>query len=141
MSIVYWDSMLFIYLLEANPQFAPKVERIQKQIENRGHQLVTSVFAVGEILTGPRKTGDHDAVAAIQAWFRSGAVDLLPFTVETADRYSILRSKFNVRQADAIHLATAAVKGVDVFVTNDEHLQKLQIPGITFMVGLDGKVF
>jgi predicted nucleic acid-binding protein len=133
--------MLFIYLLEANPQFAPKVDRIQKQIESRGHQLVTSVFAVGEILTGPRKVDDHDAVAAIQAWFKSGVVELLPFTLETAEQYSILRSTFNVRQADAIHLASAAIKGVDAFVTNDEHLQKLKIPGITFVVGLDGKLF
>ncbi|HWE86930.1 MAG TPA: type II toxin-antitoxin system VapC family toxin [Terracidiphilus sp.] len=141
MSKIYWDSMIFIYLLEEHPQFAQKVERMQKQIESRGHRLVTSVFTVGEVLAGPRRLDAVRAVSAIKSYFQSGRVELLPFDFETADRYSVLRSSFNLKQADAIHLATAAVAGVDAFVTNDHDLLKLQIPGISFMVGLDGRLF
>ena len=133
--------MIFIYLLEEHPQFSSKVERLQKQIEARGHRLVTSVFTVGEVLTGPRRLGAIEVVATIKSYFHSGRVELLPFDFEAADRYSILRSSVKLKPADGIHLATAAVAGVDAFVTNDHDLQKLQIPGISFMVGLDGRIF
>jgi predicted nucleic acid-binding protein len=45
-----------------------------------------------------------------------------------------------VSQADAIHLATAAVSGVDLFLTNDSLFWKLVVPGIKFMIDLDGVV-
>jgi predicted nucleic acid-binding protein len=132
--------MVFIYLLEGHPQFLPKVQRILQQIESRGDSLATSVFTLGEVLTGPRRAGAIDAVARVKAYFSSGRIDLLPFETEVSDRYSILRSSFKIAQADAIHLATAAVNGVDLFVTNDKALWNLAIPGIRFMMDLDGVV-
>ncbi|MGB6690240.1 MAG: PIN domain-containing protein [Terracidiphilus sp.] len=138
MSIVYWDTMMFIYLLEGDPIFTPKVERFQREIERRGDALVTSVFTLGEVLTGPRKADDASAVSAIKSYFASGAVAILPFDSATADRYSMVRSMCKVSQADAIHLASAAVAGASAFVTNDADLRRLVIPGIGFMVDLDG---
>ena len=132
--------MVFIYLLEGNPQFLPKVQRILQQMDTRGDMLATSVFTLGEVLTGPRRTGATGVVTTIKSYFASGNVALLPFDAEVADRYSILRSSFKVAQADAIHLATAAVSGVDLFLTNDNQLWKLVIPGIKFMIDLDGVV-
>jgi len=140
-SQVYWDSMVFIYLLESHPQLSPKVERILRQIESRGDTLMTSVFTIGEVLTGPRRAGVTKIADAIGAYFESGRVALLPFDKETADRYSIIRASLKVSQADGIHLATAAIAGADAFVTNDQRLWTMQVPGIKFMVDLDGKVF
>jgi len=137
-SIVYWDTMMFIYLLEGEPVFTPKVERFQRQIEHRGDTLVTSVFTLGELLTGPRRTGDINGVAAIRTYFASGRVAILPFDSVTADRYSVIRSTCKVSQPDGIHLASAAVAGANAFVTNDKALRKLVIPGIGFMMDLDG---
>ena len=129
---------MFIYLLEGHPSFTPKVERFQRQIEHRGDTLVTSVFTLGEALTGPRKTGDANAVSAIKAFFASGRIAMLPFDSVTADRYSLIRATCKVSQADGIHLASAAVAGANAFVTNDTKLRKLVIPGIGFMMDLDG---
>jgi predicted nucleic acid-binding protein len=140
MSTLYCDSMVFIYLLEGNRQFLPKVERMLQQIQNRGHTLATSVFTVGEVLTGPRRAGASDAVRSIKSYFVGGSIALLPFDVETADRYSVLRSTLKVTQADAIHLSTAATAGADLFVTNDKLLWNLVIPGIKFMMDLDGVI-
>lgn len=132
--------MVFIYLLEGNPQFLPKVQRILGQMGTRGDTLTTSVFTLGEVLTGPRRAGAGEVVATIKSYFASGSVALLPFDAETADRYSILRSSLRVTQTDAIHLATAAVSGADLFLTNDSLLWKLVVPGIKFMIDLDGVV-
>jgi hypothetical protein len=46
-----------------------------------------------------------------------------------------------VKSPDAIHLGTAAEAKTDLFVTNDKQLQRLTIPGISFIAGLDGVVF
>lgn len=140
MTRVYWDSMLFIYMLEANPAFGPKVRTILNQIVTRGDTLSTSVFTLGEILTGPRRRGSLSGIEAVKKYFLSGALDILPFTQETADRYTVIRAANRVTQADAIHLATAAQAGVDIFFTNDDHLRRLSIPGIKFFADLDGKV-
>jgi predicted nucleic acid-binding protein len=139
-SKIYWDSMVFIYLLEGNPQFLPKLQRILQQIENRGDTLATSVFTLGEVLTGPRRAGAGDVITSIKAYFGSGRIELLPFGVDTADRYSILRSTCKVSQADAIHLSAAATAGVDLFVTNDKSLWSIAVPGIRFMMDLDGVI-
>ncbi len=140
MTRIYWDSMLFIYVLEANPAFGPKTRKILNQIVARGYTLTTSVFSIGEILTGPRRHGSISGADAVKKYFLSGAVEVLPFTETTADRYSLIRGANRVTQADAIHLATAAEAGVDVFFTNDGDLRKLSIAGIKLFADLDGKV-
>lgn len=140
MNRVYWDSMLFIYLLEANPVFGERVQRLHEAMLRRGDILCTSIFTVGEVLTGPRKRNDAAGISGLKRFFGSKEVEILPFTIEAADRYSMIRAEARVKQADGIHLATAAAAGVDVFVTNDGKLRKLVIPGIRFFADLDGKM-
>lgn len=132
--------MVFVYLLEGNPIYVPKVERLLLRMEDRGDTLLTSVLTLGEVLTGPRRVGAADAVVSIKSYFTSGKIMLLPFDADMADRFSILRSTLKVGQADAIHLATAGAAGVDLFVTNDKALWSLVVPGIKFIMDLDGKV-
>jgi len=140
-SLVYWDTMLFIYWLEAHPQQGKKVEQIHERMSHRGDQLCTSMFTVGEILTGAYKTGRTKEAGQIRAFFDSPAVRLLPFTVEAADRYAKIRAQHNISPADAIHLACASIAQVDVYLTNDQRLKKLIIQGIQFIAGLDGSIF
>lgn len=141
MSLVYWDTMLFIYWLEAHPQHASQVERIHRRMLERGDQLCTSVFTVGEILTGAYKTGHAAEAQRIRRFFESDAVRLLPFSVEAADRYAKIRAQWRVSPADAIHLATASVAQVDLYLSNDAGLKKLMVEGIRFIAGLDATIF
>jgi predicted nucleic acid-binding protein len=95
---------------------------------------------VGKDLTGPRRIGAQDLVDRIRAiFFKGDAVELLPYTISTADRSSIIRS--SVKVADAIHLACAAESGVELFITHHKLLQKLAIPGIHFIAVLDTNLF
>ena len=141
MSLVYWDSMLFIYLFENNPNFGAIVTGILKEMEERGDTLCTSVFAIGEVLTGPKKSGLHAAADAAKSFLLNGAIEILPFTVETAERFSMVRATTNAKPPDAIHLAAASVANVDIYLTGDRKLLPLQIPGIQFIAGLDGCVY
>lgn len=140
MNRVYWDSMLFIYLLEANPVFGKRVQQTHEAMLRRGDILCTSVFTVGEVLSGPRKRNDLVGINTLTKFFDGKEVEILPFNHEGADRYSIIRANMRVGQADGIHLATAATARVDLFITNDGKLRTLSIPGIRFFADLDGKV-
>jgi predicted nucleic acid-binding protein len=141
LSRIYWDAMVFIYLIEDHPLFAPKVQRIYERILERQDTLCTSTFSVGEALVGAIKGRDTDLAARMKAVFRGGEVTLLSFHPGTAELYADIRANFPVTAPDAIHLATAAEVKTDVFVTNDKQLHRLIIPGISFIAGLDGTIF
>jgi predicted nucleic acid-binding protein len=83
---------------------------------------------------------DSAGINALKKFFDGKEIEILPFNMEAADRYSIVRAQTRVRQADGIHLATAGAAGVDLFVTNDGDLCKLVISGIRFFADVDGKV-
>ncbi|HEY5178052.1 MAG TPA: PIN domain-containing protein [Terriglobales bacterium] len=140
MSLIYWDTMLFIYWLEAHPKYGPQIQQIHRRMSDRGDQLCTSVFTMGEVLTGAYKTGHTSAAQQIRNYFESGAVRILPFNLEAADRYAKIRAAHRVSPADAIHLSAASVAQVDVYLTNDQRLKKLLIEGIQFIAGLDGSI-
>jgi predicted nucleic acid-binding protein len=140
-SLIYWDSMLFVYMLEAHPVFSSTVDALLDNMIRRGDTLCTSVFCAGEVLAGPRRLGVQSEIDAIKRFFASGTVMVLPFTLETADRFALIRASTRVNSADAIHLAAASETGVDLFVTNDQDLRKLSIPGIKFFADMEGRIF
>jgi predicted nucleic acid-binding protein len=87
------------------------------------------------------KRGTSELITQVREAFRSPHVETIPFTPDTADRYARIRADLRVSPADAIHLASAAQSGVDLFLTNDIRLQKLAIPGIDFIAGIDVNLF
>jgi predicted nucleic acid-binding protein len=136
MSLVYWDTMLFVYWFEDNRQYAERVGVILSGMEARGDQLLTSTFTLGELLAGPIKLGATDLARRMRASIQDIA-QLLPFTTETAERYAEIRAMHGVSPADAIHLACASRAQCDLFLTNDRLLVGKTIPGIQFIAGLD----
>jgi len=140
-SRIYWDTMLFVYLIEAHPDHGPRVKTIYAKMQARGDSLCTSVFTLGELLAGPYKRGAAELASQIREVLRPPTVELLPFNAEMADLYARIRSASSVRPADAIHLATAAQAHANLFLTNDRQLPKLTIPGIDFIAGLDLNLF
>jgi predicted nucleic acid-binding protein len=139
-SLVYWDTMVFIYLLQEHPVHFRTVERIRGQMEARGDQLCTSLFTLGELLVEPYRAQRNEMITAIRTAFADPEVQLLEFSPETMDRYARIRAENRVSPADAIHLACAATAEVDLFITNDERLHRLVIPGIRFITGLELKL-
>lgn len=63
--------------------------------------------------------------------------EVICFDAQVAWRFASLRATHNLRSADAIQLACAAHTGVDLFLTNDQRLHSLNIPGIGFITPLD----
>jgi predicted nucleic acid-binding protein len=133
--------MLFAYFIEGHPEFGARVKQIIESITQRRDVLCTSVFTIGEVLTGPEKAGNQDLVRLIRDLIRPPHVELLPFDVTAAARYARIRANHKVTPPDAIHLATAAESQVNLFLTNDQKLKKFIIPGIDFIAGLDVNLY
>ncbi len=91
MSIIYWDTMLFVYWLEDHPQYADRIGNILERMEERGDELCTSSFTLGELLVGPYKCKNTTMITRIQETFSEPFVKMLPFTVEAADQYAGIR--------------------------------------------------
>jgi uncharacterized protein len=141
MSRIYWDTMLFVYWLEDHPRYVRRVSHILSKMKERQDQLCTSSFTVGEILVGPYKMGASEAIRQIREVFKSPFVEVIPYTIETADLYAGIRAQHGVSPADSIHLACAAQTRIDLFLTNDAALVGKVIPGIQFIAGLDSNLF
>lgn len=137
MSRIYWDTMLFVYWLEDHPVYAKRVQQILSKMEERQDRLCTSAFTAGEVLVGPYKMGASGTAKQILGVFESSFVEVIPYTLGTADLYARIRADHGVSPADAIHLACAAQVQTDLFLTNDTGLTKKVIPGIQFIAGID----
>jgi uncharacterized protein len=140
-SRVYWDTMLFIYWLEENPQFGKRVDTIWSRMQERNDQLITGTLALGEVYAGAYKRGaNKERIQAVKAALEDVVSEVIPFTVETADVFGQIKGSLNIASADAIHLACAAIAGTDLYLTNDKNLVGKVIPGIQFIAGLDSNI-
>jgi predicted nucleic acid-binding protein len=139
MTRVFWDTNLFIYLLQSHPEYGKRVEYLRRRSLERGDELCTSALAVGEVLAGVYRDKTEEDAAIVLKGIQS-TVTVFPFTADAMDLFGRLRAKLRTSAADTIHLACAAVAGVDLFLTNDKDLVKLQVPGIKFIVNFNSDV-
>lgn len=136
MSRVFWDTNLFIYLLEDSGPSSARVAEIRERMLQRDDELCTSTLTLGEVLVKPTEEGD-DALRQRYEDVLAQTTRLIAFDRETARRYAALRRNRSIRPPDAIQLACAAQVGVDLFITNDDRLSRLTVPGIQFLVSLE----
>ena len=131
MASVFWDTNVFIYLIEGKPRdLADSAARARADAARRGDQLVTSALTMGEVLVQPLRAGRADLAARYRDLIQQGAM-IVPLDVASANRYAAIRAEFPaVRPPDAVQLACAAQVGVATFLTNDDRLQKVQVRGI-----------
>lgn len=137
MSKVFWDTNLFVYLFENQGEHAERVTELRKRMTARCDQLCTSTMTLGEVLVKPRELGDHDLVVKYERFLASSVVSLIPFDVDSARIYALVRQDKSVRAPDAIQLSCAARAKCDIFITNDDRLSRKIVPGIQFIVPLE----
>ena len=140
MSRVFWDTMLFIYLLEDHPDFSPRTWELLDRAYNRGDQLFTSYLVLGEVMAGAEKSPQPRKALGVREIVREMGFTCLPFNEGAVAPFSRLRSRERLKVADSIHLACAASAGIDLFLTGDKKLAKLDIPGIQFIADFNNPI-
>lgn len=135
MSRIFWDTNIFIYFFEDNGRYGTMARKARESMIRRGDQLLTSAMTVGEILVKPQERQDRELCKRYEKAITMTAL-VLPFDLDAARKFSVLRLDRSLRAPDAIQLACAATAGADLFITNDDRLSAMQIDGIHFIVPL-----
>lgn len=137
MSRIFWDTNLFIYLLEDYGIHSQRALQLSRRMLQRGDELITSTLTLGEVLVKPREAG-NDALANRFEELIVRNAELVMFDEKAARVYSQIRKDRTVKIADAIQLACAATANVDLFITNDESLSRRMVPaGVKFITLLE----
>ena len=140
MSRIFWDTMLFVYLLEDHPAFSERVRALLSRAHRRRDGLCTSYLALGEIMAGLEKAGKAEAAGSARDALIEMGFSFLPFDSEAVLPFSRLRGQDGIKAPDAIHLACAAGAGIDLFLTGDKRLVKLDVPGIQFIADFNSSI-
>lgn len=135
MSRIFWDTNLFIYLIEDFGAFSERVVALRARMLERADQLLTSALTLGEVLVKPMEAGRQDLQRTYEEALRTAA-EIIPFDEGAAGAYARIRSDRSIRLPDAIQLACASHAGVDLFLTNDDRLSQKVVSGIHFVSSL-----
>lgn len=137
MSRVFLDSNLFIYLLEdtKGPRGVRAFE-IFEALSQRGDTVMTSTLTLGEVLVKPTRDGDRTLAAKYKALMQEPEVKVLAFDRAAGEIFALIRQDRSVKAPDVIQLATAAAAGCDLFITNDDRLTRVLVPGIQFIASM-----
>ena len=135
MSRVFWDTNLFVYLVEGHGR-AEQVAALRQRMIEREDELLTSALTLGEVLVKPMEAGNQELQQRYENVITAGAT-VLPFDARAAPRFAEIRRDRSIRAPDAIQLACASMAGVDLFITNDDRLSRKRVRGIHFIQPLD----
>jgi predicted nucleic acid-binding protein len=124
---LYIETSPFIYYVENYPVYANKMDAIFEIVNTKPIEVITSVVTLAETLTKPLKTGDKTVEQAYRTLLQQTQnIALIPITAQIAERTADLRSRYNLRTPDALHIAAALDFGCGAFVTNDFALQRVK---------------
>ncbi len=135
-SRIFWDTNLFIYLIEGEGERAEAVLRLRERMLARNDALYTSTLTLGEVLVKPTEENKLELAAEYERLLIAGAT-ILTFDVKAARAFAAIRGDRAIRPPDAIQLACAAGAQVDLFITNDDRLSGKNVPGVQFVTSLD----
>ena len=135
MSKVFWDTNLFVYLVEDRGERAERVAALRRRMIERDDELLTSALTLGEVLIKPMEIGDEDLMRRYEQAIGAGAT-VLAFDLHAAPRFAEIRRDRSIRAPDAIQLACTSAASTDLFVANDERLSRKNIREIHFIQSL-----
>lgn len=125
-SSVALDTSIFIYHFKANPIYQKISREILQSVEEGIFVGVTSVITLMEILVYPLALNRVDVARKYEILL----VNFPNLRVVDLDRGSAhqaaaLRAHYKIKPADALQIAACKRNGAEIFITNDQRLEKL----------------
>ena len=120
---VFLDTAPLIYFLDNDERYGGAVKAIFEEILSRGGIIESSVITCEEYLVYPYRTGNVEKIQAFIDFTGDFDIHLNPITREIAQKAAKIRAEYiGFKAMDALQLATAIMRGCDVFLTNDRQL-------------------
>ena len=119
---VYFDTNIFIYLLEGNVEYASQINTIYTALQNREMTACSSELLFTEILP-PIVKQNNAAFEIVKGFINENFFQMMPLTEDICILAGFLRSDFPMKTPDALHVATALEQNCDVFLTNDRRIK------------------
>lgn len=148
LDIVYVDSSVFLAYFNNEPQRGEIIDQYFDEARAESRRLITSTIAITEVAKVANEKAGTTPSQAVEAQFDSLWQDasLIEF-VEVSEPIArnartLMRSavpqKWSLKPPDAIHLASAMMVGVKLFLTYDDGLTKytaltglsIQVPSV-----------
>lgn len=121
------DTSIFIYQLEANPQYLPFTDRIFSWLERPDPSAVTSTITMTELLVQPYRNFDEHRVNGFYALLATYPnLEWIAPNLEIADLAARIRARHGLRTPDALQAATAVLTSATGFITNDQVFERVE---------------
>ena len=91
-------------------------------------------------MAGAAKSPQPQKTLAMRETMQAMGFSYLPFDEGAVAPFIRLRAEHKLKIADSIHLACAASAGIDLFLTGDKQLTRLDVPGIQFIADFNTPV-
>lgn len=122
MMVIYFDSMIIIYLLDHVGPFNMRALGRVEALVAAGDQAAVSDLSRLECRVRPLRLGDNAKLADFADFFSRQDVRVLSITTAVFDRATWIRATYNFKLADSLHLAAAVEYHCDRFLTNDSRV-------------------
>jgi uncharacterized protein len=117
----YLDAAPIIYLIEQSQPFATA---IRSKLAAPGIVPITSELSRLECRVKPMRDGNQALLQDFNDYFANTIAEIFPLTRDVVDLATEIRAQYNFKTPDALHLAAAVISNCDVFLTNDQRLNR-----------------
>ena len=126
-STLFIDTAPIIYYIEAHSIYGPITKEIVISFQSEQREAFSTVLTLTEVLPKPMKIGDEKLAGKFADFLKYGRnFSLIEISEKIAERAGRLRSRYTeLRTVDAVQLAAAIENGIEIFITNDKKLKKV----------------
>ncbi len=122
---VFLDTSPFIYYIEEDTRYLSLVDTIFDKIAGGYLVGISSCITLLEVLVKPLEKDDSGMAEKYKNFLlHSENFNLFPLDEDIAEEAAHVKAKYKVKTPDAIQLATAHLKGAELFITNDKDLPR-----------------
>lgn len=125
-TIIGLDTSIFIYHLEAHPTYQALTTTVLNSVQTGKQRAIVSTVALMELTVQPWRINQPHVARHYEALLAHFPyLTLVDVTRDVARQAAQLRATYQIRPADALHVATALVHRATAFATNDKGLNRL----------------
>lgn len=122
---IFLDTTPIIYFLDADINYAEKVEQLFEKFIEKKCSMTTSTVTCTEYLTYPYRTGNTEKINVFFEFLTDCNVQIHPIDISIAKKAAQIRARYkDFKTMDCLQLATACLQQCDLFLTNDKQLRQ-----------------